>query len=264
MSDATTTSTGTPAPYQIHHYPASLIDMRVLASGQRLTLRPVLPQDSLLVGELVAALSPQARQQRFHGAWNLSAQRLVQMCCVDYTRHLALVVTAEVDGTERVIADARYSVQADQLAAEFALVVDERWQGLGLGTWLMQTLQLAAASAGLQWLRGEVLSGNAPMLALMERLGFHCTADPADERVITVRSRLAARAGRPIDKPGVRPSGPAAAVVTAPLRRRLARLSALWRHLVDLGPLRRERSPAQTPRPTDGRAGGLALQGPLT
>ena len=53
---------------QIHHYPATPIDRRRGRDGVALTLRPVLPQDDLLLAELVDGLSPAARRHRFHGA----------------------------------------------------------------------------------------------------------------------------------------------------------------------------------------------------
>jgi GNAT superfamily N-acetyltransferase len=178
-----------PPPYQIHHYPTALIDSRTLRDGQRLTLRPVLPQDVLLIGELMLSLSPAALRQRFHGAVRLSVGRLVEMSCVDYARQLALVVTAHVDGTERVIADARYWVDDDQ-TAEFDLVVDKRWQRLGIGAWALAALQQAATAAGANTLRGRVQSSNAAMLALALHCGFDCSDDPEDDQRICVAMQL--------------------------------------------------------------------------
>ena len=176
-------------PYQIHHYPASLIDSRVLREGLRLTLRPVLPQDCLLIGELMLGLSPAARRQRFHGVVKLSAARLLQMSCIDYARQLALVVTAHVDGAERVIADARYCVGDDE-TAEFALVVDERWQRQGIGSWALAALQQAATAAGVNTLQGAVHSSNAAMLALAQHCGFGCSDDPEDDMRVCVAVQL--------------------------------------------------------------------------
>ena len=131
-----------PQRYQIHRYPATLIDTRSGADGRRFTLRPVLPQDDLLLAELVAGLSPAARRNRFFGAVNLSLARLHQMACVDYQQQLGLVITTQVGGSERLVADARYCVEAGGGdGAEFALMVDERWQRQGLGQWALQALQ---------------------------------------------------------------------------------------------------------------------------
>ncbi len=189
------------ARYEIHHYPAALIDMRTLPDGTRLMLRPVLPQDEPLLAGLVARLSAAGRRNRFHGAVNLGAAQLQRMSRIDYSRELAFVITACENATECVIADARYCVDADSQGAEFALLVDERWQRLGLGRWAMHALGNAAQSAGLTWLHGEVLSDNAPMRALMQRCGLCCTADPEDDRLVLVQLRLgrlpSARAAAP-------------------------------------------------------------------
>ena len=187
-------STAQPAaPYQIHHYPATLIDRRMLGSTQALTLRPVLPQDDRLLAELVAGLSPNARRNRFHGAIKLSAERFAQMSRVDYRSQLALVVTTLVGGVERVIADARYVAQADAAeegAAEFALMVDERWQRRGVARWALQALQGAAKQYGLQRLHGGVLAGNTPMLALMQHCGFETAPHPEEDGLLQAQRRL--------------------------------------------------------------------------
>jgi RimJ/RimL family protein N-acetyltransferase len=176
--------------YRIYHYPATLIDTRVAGNTGRLTLRPVLPQDHLLLADLVAGLSPSARRNRFHGAVNLSFSRLQQMSCVDYQRQMALVVTACVDGAERLIADARYVVESDQKGAEFALMVDERWQRHGIGAWALRALERAATLAGLQRLHGAVLEDNAPMLGLMRRCTYTLSSDLEDNRLVRAQRRL--------------------------------------------------------------------------
>lgn len=183
--------TGTPPPrYQIHHDPATLIDRRHGRDGVALTLRPVLPQDDLLLAEMVDGLSPAARRNRFHGAVRLSRAHLQAMSQIDYAQQLGLVVSTQAAGAERVIADARYCVDADQAGAEFALMVDERWQRHGVGRWALQALLGAAQQQGLQWLQGEVLMENTPMLALVRACGFALSPHPADDRLVLAQRRL--------------------------------------------------------------------------
>ena len=166
------------------HYPTALIDTRVLPGCGRLTLRPVLPQDDHLLAGLVAGLSHASHRQRFQGAVKLSFNHMQQMCHVDFRRQLALVVSLQVDGAERVVADARYHVDADGEAAEFAVMVDERLRRQGLGAWAMDGLQVAARQAGLRWLNGEVLLGNAAMLGLAQRCGYAISPHPEDEGLV--------------------------------------------------------------------------------
>jgi len=200
ISPVSTVSPAPPGPCcQIHYYPARLSQTRMQASTGPLTLRPILPQDDELLAELLNGLSPAARRNRFHGAMKVSPTQLRQMSCVDHRCQLALVVTAQVDGAERLIADARYCVLDDGVSAEFALVVSERWQRLGLGAWAMQSLQHAATGAGLEWLNGDVLQANAPMLRLMEHCGFALCPDPEYEQVVKAQRRLS-RQARPLPR----------------------------------------------------------------
>lgn len=139
---------------------------------------------------LLTGLSPQARRNRFHGGVNFSAAQLARWTQVDSERQLALVVMACVNSAERLIAEARYGVDDDRCGAEFALVVDVRWQRRGVGAWAMRSLQHAAAHSVLQWLQGDVLAGNAPSLGLMRRCGFVLSPDPDDDGLVQAQRRL--------------------------------------------------------------------------
>jgi acetyltransferase len=192
------------ALYRIHHYPVTLIEQRVLRDGTQLTLRPVLPQDALLLAALIERLSPASRRNRFLGAVKLSAERLMQLACVDYARQMALVVTSGHGADEIVVAEARFCVDGTGSAAEFAVMVDDAWAGRGIGTWLMQALRRAAADAGVQRLRGDVLASNVAMHALMQRCGFDCTPSDDDERLSCVETYLHAdEARRAVPRAGV-------------------------------------------------------------
>ena len=135
------------------------INPRAQRGTSALTLRPIRPQDQPGLAALLTGLSPQARRNRFHGGLNFSVAQRAQWSQVDSERQRALVVTARVNGVGRLIAEAHYGVDDDRCGAEFALVVDARWQRLGVGAWAMRSLQHAAARSGLQWLHGDVLAG---------------------------------------------------------------------------------------------------------
>lgn len=185
-------------PIPACHYPTALIDVWRLRDGSRITLRPVLPQDSLLLGDLMTRLSPSARRNRFHGAVSkVSAQWLDRMTCVDHERHVAFVMTTTQNSGERIIADARYFVGKEELgdSAEFAVVVDEGWQRRGLGVRAMQALVSTAADAGLRWLQGDVLANNRSMLALMRKCNFCCTPNLHEDGLVIAQTSLSTNSG---------------------------------------------------------------------
>jgi acetyltransferase len=165
--------------YQIHRYPAELIDV-VSIAGDRVVIRPVLPQDAELTGAFFRALSAPARYDRFLSPMRELSEGLLQRFSeIDYAGHLALVAEVFVAGRERVIAEARYvrRPQPDD-AAEFAIAVDEAWQGRGLARLLLAKLACRAETAGIRRLQGETLASNVRMLHLARKAGFDIAPSP--------------------------------------------------------------------------------------
>ncbi|WP_372526558.1 GNAT family N-acetyltransferase [Piscinibacter sp.] len=178
-------------PRRGHHYPTTLIDVWRSGDGERFVLRPILPQDLPLLEDMIRRSSPATRYDRFHGAVNgLPLDVLRDMTHVDYEKHLALVITWTGTCGEILVADARYSVDADGQSAEVALLVEDRWQRRGLGQYAVQSLVNAARRAGLIRLRGNVLRRNATMLSLMRRCGFRPASGAEEARAISVEKRL--------------------------------------------------------------------------
>jgi len=159
--------------YTIERYPTRLIDVWTLRDGRRVTVRPVLPQDEGLEQALVRALSPTSRYQRFFAPIReLPQDWLQRLTQIDYRLHQALIVES-FDGDEALaVAEARYVVDATGKVCEFAVVVADDWQRLGLARRLLAQLVRVAAEAGLRQMVGEVLATNHAMLSLARSLGF--------------------------------------------------------------------------------------------
>lgn len=176
----------------IRHYPTEWISSWPLGRHDHLTLRPILPQDALPLSRMLQALSPRARQCRFHGGVNTASTQLLQgLTEVDFDHHMAFVVTHRELNVEVIVAEARYVRDtADAEAAEFALLVDERWQRHGIGRRILGTLTHAARAQRLRWLHGEVLSDNRPMLALMQGCRFACTPHREDDGLVCAEKCL--------------------------------------------------------------------------
>jgi len=152
------------------------VDSWPLADGSWLVWRAVQPEDKRLVARFLAGLSRQTRFERFLGAVNAPTPSLLaQMTQVDHRHHLAFVATHRIGDVETMVADARFVVGQDGETADFALVVDDRWQGRGLGAHLLKLLCDAALRRRLRWLRCEVRQDNVRMLRLLKRCGFDRT-----------------------------------------------------------------------------------------
>jgi acetyltransferase len=176
----------------IHPYPAGLSQSWHLADGTPVTVRPIRPEDAAIEQAFVRGLSERTRYFRFMQAVHeLTPEMLVRFTQIDYDREMAFIAVVEEEpGQERQVAVVRYTMNPDQRSCEFALVVADVWQGLGIGTHMMQSLMQVARGRGLRLMEGEVLSDNSNMLALMRRLNFTIRTRPGDDGVVWVGKEL--------------------------------------------------------------------------
>jgi len=171
-------------------YPTHLIDVWNVGR-ERLTLRPILPQDQGPLREMLYRTSIATRRARFHEAVDHFAEETLRaMTRLDSSDVLALVVTrcSPLRG-ETVIADARYVVDVDRAGADFAILVDDAWQRRGVGTRVVNAMLDAAYGEGLGHLRGSVLRSNTAMLSLLRKLQFSFAHDPDDARLVSAQGR---------------------------------------------------------------------------
>ena len=110
---------------------------------------------------------------------------------IDHRRDAALIALVNEQGIERAVGVARYMLDNGRESCEFAIVVADDWQGLGLGHRLMTLLVDTAAARGLQRMHGEVLRINEPMLAFVKELGFSASVSNDDRTIQRVERRIA-------------------------------------------------------------------------
>ena len=131
------------------------------------TTRPVRPDDAPLFCRLWDRLSPETVYRRFHAPLRsppVEAHRLVE---VDHDLREALV--AVVGG--EVVGVARYDRSpADPGTADVAVVVEDAWQGVGVGRQLLGELTQLAARRGVRSLTADVQADNDRMVGLVRRL----------------------------------------------------------------------------------------------
>lgn len=161
-------------------------------------IRPLRAGERDLVDILLRELSPTSRHRRFHLAVNeLTPALLDRLARVDVAGEVVYLATTTASGRETAIGEARYAPSAERHdAREFALVVAESWQRLGIGTRLLRELMRQADKSGIGHLYGDTFADNTPMLALAHRLGFDRRRHPTDARLV----RLNWTPGSPIDR----------------------------------------------------------------
>jgi len=135
----------------------------LLMDGRIVHVRPVSEGDKDALSALYGRTSPRTRYLRFFSA-GISIDREVRRL-MPGDDHVALL--AEHDGL--VVGVASYEVLSRD-RAEIAILVDDAWQGDGIGSLLIEHLTAVARRDGIQELVGDVLATNVTMLRTTESL----------------------------------------------------------------------------------------------
>ena len=174
-----------------------LLDLADLAEsfepivGQSVALRPLRREDHDIEHAFVSGLSPETRHNRLLGGTiRVTREYIDRLTTVDFSRDMALAAALMLEGREVLIGVARYVLEPDGRACEFALVIADAWQGRGIGRRLMEKLIVVARSRGLARMYGDVLSTNLHMLDFCRKLGFALGRHPDDPTVTRVTLAL--------------------------------------------------------------------------
>ena len=166
---------------------------RTLRDGTGVLIRPVDPDDKSKLAAGLKALSRETIYKRFLAAKpRFSSAELRYLTEVDGVNHIALVALLE-DRPGALIAVARcVRMPDDPETAEFAIVVGDPWQSLGLGSRLTELLADEARAVGIRRFAGTMLGDNVPALRLMRRFATRLQRDEVGGGVREVVAELAA------------------------------------------------------------------------
>ena len=140
-----------------------------VGEGRELLIRPISPEDKAALAAAFERLSPESRYRRFFAPLErLSTRDLVYLTELDHHNHEALV--AVEPGTEWIVGVARYVRAEDPDEAEVAVVVADPWQGLGVGSALLERLVERARAEGIGQFVAIVLSENEEALEMFRSL----------------------------------------------------------------------------------------------
>jgi len=143
---------------------AALESAALLKDRTPIRVRPIRPDDYLILIQIFNRLSPQTVYQRFFTHLHeLSPGMARYLANANSANRMALV--AETDGEG--IGVGRYERTDDSEVVELALVVLDAWQDRGVGRILLrETLRVGQAN-GIRKFRADVLAENRRMLRLL-------------------------------------------------------------------------------------------------
>ncbi len=164
-----------PGQLSISPYPENLTKAINLKSGRPAIIRAIRGEDEPNHLEFYNTLSPQSiRLRYFYSRGVPTHHELANWTQIDYDREMAFIISADKQdgpGTE-TLGVVRAVTDADNVRAEFSIVIRDDLQGEGLGVILMQRIVDYCRERGVLQLVGSTLPNNKGMQGLASKLGF--------------------------------------------------------------------------------------------
>jgi acetyl coenzyme A synthetase (ADP forming)-like protein len=179
-------------------YPSQYETEVLLKDGSRMRLRPIKGDDVERWLTFVSRLSDRTKYLRFHYVPRLGREDAIRYCNVDYRDAFAFVAEVLRERREEIIAIGRYYRLPNKTTAEVAFVIEDPYQGKGIGTKLMEWLANVARDNGITTFEASVLAENEEMMTVFRDYGFHIISH-LEEGEYQVSFPIA-RTGRVVEK----------------------------------------------------------------
>ncbi len=171
----------------VRPYPVQYMSPWKLKNGTPVTVRPIRPEDEPLLVKFHETLSEESVYYRYFSQLKLDQrvahERLTRMCFNDYDREIALVAEHQdaKTGEKEILGVGRLSKARGYNEAEFALIISDRYQRMGLGTELLKRLVQIGKDEKLDRITANILAENHGMQLVSKKVGFKVHRDAQGE-----------------------------------------------------------------------------------
>jgi acyl-CoA hydrolase/RimJ/RimL family protein N-acetyltransferase len=154
-------------------YPEELEKYATLKDGTEFFFRPVKPTDEPSLSNMLYSLSSDSvRLRYFTHTMTFPHQSVQQLTNIDYRNDLAIVGIVPGFSGDEIVAIAQYFLEPKDMTAEVAFIVQDEWQKMGMGTFLLNYLAEIAVSRGVKKFYARVMWENRSMLSVFQNSGF--------------------------------------------------------------------------------------------
>lgn len=154
-------------------YPQDVTIRHTFKDGQVVRFRAIKPSDEEEMRRLFYHLSERSVYYRyFTGLKTMPHSKMQEYVNVDYRTTMSVVGLVGEAGHGRIIAEARFVKLPKRCIADVAFIVDEKYQGVGIASFLFKYLIELAKNRGITGFVADVLSSNAAMMKVFEKGGL--------------------------------------------------------------------------------------------
>lgn len=156
-----------------HLYPDHVEETKHFKGGTTIRFRAMKPSDEEMMRRFFYRCSREMIYYRFfYSIKTMDHDKMQTYVNVDYQKAFSIVGLHVEDGNQKIVAEARMIRDERIYCGEVAFLIDENFQGMGIGTYMLGKLVDRARELGLKGLTAEVLSDNQPMIKVFEKAGI--------------------------------------------------------------------------------------------
>jgi len=153
-----------------HLYPTDLKAEHTFKGGVGIRFRPIKPSDEEEMRRLFYRFSDESVYARYFGhIATMPHAKMQEYVNVDWSHTLSIVGLIRAAGQGQIVAEARYIIERNRPYAEIVFIVDESYQGLGVGTYLYEMLMRLGQARGLEGFTADVLFSNLGMMKVFRK-----------------------------------------------------------------------------------------------
>jgi acyl-CoA hydrolase/GNAT superfamily N-acetyltransferase len=151
-------------------YPMDIATEHIFRNGLKVRFRAIKPSDEEGMRRLFYRFSKQTVFRRFlFPISTMPHNKMQEYVNVDYGHMMSVVALVGESDKEEIIAEARYVKDVQSSFGDLAFVVDEKYQGIGIGSYLYDMMIRLARDRGLRGFTAEVLQSNRSMMKVFEK-----------------------------------------------------------------------------------------------
>lgn len=163
-------------------YPKEFEALRELRDGTQVILRSIKPEDEMLWLEMFGNFSDESIWNRFFNVIQDTPHEFrVRYCDIDYNREIAIIAELQ-DDERKMLGVARFTFDSSMRSGELAFIVADCWQGLGLGTMMVQHVINICKEKKVEAIYSFILPNNYRSIKFLKKLDF--TMDYSDNEQV--------------------------------------------------------------------------------
>ena len=167
-------------------YPTKYETYWNLPNNNTVCFRPIKPEDEPLWQEMFALFSEESVRNRFFRLIKDPSYELsYRYCNIDYDLELAIVAELVEDDHRRMVGVVRLVIQSDMRTAEIAFIIADSWQGLGLGSKMVDYMIKICQEKRLETVFALVLPSNFKAINFLTKKG--CTIESTDNYAVQIK-----------------------------------------------------------------------------